>query len=219
MSSKLGHQRVPLTPAKELQLAYGKWVSDKAEQGYQPFFMSFMFHPLGFSHRAKIIDQMHADIERIYSGIITRFARRPNTPQERHKLPLMLVAPDLPVPKHTKVDIKDVTLNDGLHCHAIFLQPPESRFQEEFHLWATENNAALIRDTRVRRIWVGRVFATPDHMTQYALKAVGTRLSSDSLLLLPRERNGGRDTTARGYDEACRREGGASLMRTGWKPF
>ncbi|MFG1426409.1 hypothetical protein [Roseixanthobacter glucoisosaccharinicivorans] len=219
MASNLGHQGVPYTPAKELQFAYGDWVSDKVEQGYQPFFMSFMFHPLTFSLKAKKIDQMHADIERIYSRIITRFARRPNSHQERHKLPLMLVAPDLPVPKHTKVELNDVTLNDGLHCHAIFLQPPVSRFRERFHLWATENNAALIRDTRVRHMWVGRVFVTPDRMTQYALKAVGTRLSSDSLLLLPRERNGGRDTTARGYDEACRREGGSSLMRTGWKPF
>lgn len=178
-----------------------------------------MFGSVGVSLKATMVGVMHSDIERWYARVITRFAHKPNATGERHKLPLMFVSADLPVPKDAKISLADVCVNDGLHCHAIFLKPPVSRFNGDFHRWAAENEKYLIADTRIARQWIGPVFETPAYMTQYALKAVGTRLSSDAVLILPRERRVYSNPTDKGYDEACRAARGASMIRTGWKPL
>ncbi|WP_127088299.1 hypothetical protein [Aquabacter cavernae] len=185
------------------------------DQGYKPFFLSFMFQPVSFSPKENFIPLAQGDIRRFYSRIVTRFAHRPNDIRERNKLPIMLAAPDLPVPKTEKSSIQDVSINDGLHFHAMFLQPPVSRFKRKFHLWAKANHDQLIDETHIARLWVGRVVHTPDYMTEYAFKTVGNKLSMDTILVLPEERKTTVNPTDKGYDEACRRLPRRSKKRIG----
>lgn len=210
---------IPLSHSSKIRRSYGQWVKDLVGQGYQPFFMSFMFQPLGFSPKENFIAIAHADIRRCYSCIVTRFAHHPNDIRERSKLPIMLVAPDLPVPKTEKSSVQDVTINDGLHFHAMFLQPPVSRFKQQFHLWAKASQDQLIGGTSISRMWVGRVACTPDYMTEYAFKTVGKKLSLDTVLILPEERKVARNSTDKGYDDACRRLHGPSLRRVRGRSF
>lgn len=199
--------------SNRVRRSYGEWVKDLVDQGYKPFFLSFMFRPVGFSPKENFVPLAQGDIRRFYSRIVTRFAHHPNDIQERSKLPIMLAAPDLPVPKTEKSSIQDVSINDGLHFHAMFLQPPVSRFKRKFHLWAKANHDQLIDETHIARLWVGRVLSTPDYMTEYAFKTVGKRLSMDTILVLPEERKAALNATDKGYDEACRRLHGTSLGR------
>jgi hypothetical protein len=39
-------------------------------------------------------------------------------------LPQVILAPDLPVPKHSKVQLRDVTVNNGLHRHGLVMVNP-----------------------------------------------------------------------------------------------
>lgn len=210
---KVIFDKMQLSISNKIRRSYGQWVKDLVDQDYKPFFLSFMFHPTGFSPKENFVPLAQGDIRRCYSRIATRFARRPNDIRERSKLPIMLVAPDLPVPKTEKSSIKDVSINDGLHFHAMFLQPPISRFKRKFHLWAKANHDQLIDETRIARLWVGRVVHTPDYMTEYAFKTVGNRLSMDAILVLPEERKTAPNATDKGYDEACRRLQVPSLKR------
>lgn len=205
--------------SQEIQINYGSWVSRMVEKGYSPFFMSIMFNRLFAQGHEHQIDVMHRDLERLYGRIVRRFAYRPNAPGERHKLPVAMFSPDLPVFKHDTAAQQNLGPNDGLHCHGICMAPPVSRFKHRLDLWVIEHQQGLMRDTFISRIHIQPIRETPDYMTQYALKSLGTTLPLDSVLILPRERGGRPNPTDKGYDEAVRAVQGASMMRTGRKPF
>ncbi len=205
--------------AREVQYAYGDWVSWYIDNDYQPFIMSFMFNRLSAAMVESRINEMNNDIEQVYGRLARRFAHKPNSAAERHKLPVMLVSPDLPVFKHDTSSQRNLGLNDGLHCHAICLVPPVTRFKHRLDLWVIEHQKKLICDTRLNRIQVQRVGETPAKAAQYVFKSLGTTLPLDSALILPREIGNRPNPTDKGYDEASRTVQGASMMRTGRKPF
>lgn len=205
--------------ARALQFAYGEWVGEKIKEGYGAVLVTFMFTPLGAGSQATQIDIMLRDIERVYSRLAHRFAHHPDRPSERHKLPLLIAAPDLPVFKYEKMALADACVNDGLHIHSILMQPPLSRFEGDLARWMRDEHRKLIYGTHIERFHVIQITHTPKKVTQYALKAAGTRLSIDSLLILPKALSERGRSTDAAYDEAVRDARGSSLMRTGRKPF
>ena len=67
-----------------------------------------------------MIRQMQREVERVYATVLTRIIRNPRK-IPLFGLPLWIVFPDYPVPKHAKMELRDVVLNGGLHLHGIAL--------------------------------------------------------------------------------------------------
>src|SRR5829696_7310266 len=102
------------TPVKEIiNSGYGDMVKSRLRQGWDGYLISFMFNRARGS-RPSVIRQMHREVERIYSTVLTRIIRDPRK-VPIVTLPLWIVCPDYPVPKHAKQSLRDVTVNDGLH--------------------------------------------------------------------------------------------------------
>lgn len=214
MKSSINNIESSYNYIREIQYAYGEWVDWYIGNDCQPFMMSFMSNRISAVMVESRIFEMNKDIERVYGRLARRFAHKPNSAAERHKLPVMLASPDLPVFKSDTSTQRDLGPNDGLHCHAICLVPPVTRFKHRLDLWVMEHEKQLICDTRLSRIHVERVGETPAKAAQYVFKSLGTALPLDSALILPREIGNGPNPTDKGDDEACRTVQGASLMRT-----
>jgi hypothetical protein len=109
--------------------AFGKWIEEYIDKGWQCYLTTFMFNPL-FGSPDGIVRQMSAEVERVYSTLLTRVVRNPRSPKVKGSLPILIGFPDLPVFKHNKGRLQDVVINDGLHYHAMVLLPPRSRLKE-----------------------------------------------------------------------------------------
>src|ERR1700691_2278393 len=118
------------TTSDRLQIigGYQKWVRVYTDRGWGPHHITFMFHQLPGS-QASVLRQMKREIERVYSRLVTRFDRNPRAPARSQFLPVMILFPDLPVYKHEKKSIEDVSINNGLHYGGFVLTPPVSRFR------------------------------------------------------------------------------------------
>ena len=117
------------TPVKEIiNSGYGDMAKSRLRQGWDGYLISVMFNRVRGS-RPSVIRQMHREVERIYSTVLTRIIRDPRK-VPIVTLPLWIVCPDYPVPKHAKQSLRDVTVNDGLHMHGTALTPPWNRMKE-----------------------------------------------------------------------------------------
>src|SRR5674476_1340529 len=68
---------------------------------------------------------------RVYSTLITYIVRNPRGSSAQEKMPIWIVAPDLPTKKNTEISsgaiLHDVKVNDGLHLNGVMLIPTDSR--------------------------------------------------------------------------------------------
>src|SRR5215467_6104261 len=65
---------------------------------------------------------MNREMERWYGRLATRSVRKPRSPRWAPLLPKGIFVPDLPVFKWAKLakhDLRDVTINDGVHMQGI----------------------------------------------------------------------------------------------------
>lgn len=197
---------------------YSEWVGDLCDGGYKPYLLTFMFKALRFSPKEKSA-VMKDDIARFYSRIVTRFTRNPNRTAELDQRPILIAAADLPVNKRAKITLRDALVNGGLHFHGIFLRPPVSRFEGSFKAYVRDNQEALIAGISMERIHVEMIRSTPEYVTQYVLKSLGRgSIEGEEVLILP-ESVRTKNPTNRGYDDAVRTFGGASLRHPGRRPL
>ena len=105
---------------EQLLEGFGVWIKQHVRDGWNPYFLSFMFHQLPGSRRARI-QQMHEEVEIFYRKLITRVERDARLNKNAHKLPRGVFFPDVPAYKRQKQRLHDVTVNDGLHMHGIML--------------------------------------------------------------------------------------------------
>jgi hypothetical protein len=90
------------------------------------YFVNFMFNQLPGNRKAKL-QQMQREIEKFH-GLLTRhIVRKPNSKGWRHLRPVLILAPDLPVPKRDKTSGKRTGANGGLHINGVLLVPPRRR--------------------------------------------------------------------------------------------
>ena len=104
---------------------YGGMARERLEEGWDGYLITFMFKSLRGS-RVSVIRQMEREVERVYATILTRIIRR----SDKHptfELPRWIVCPDFPVPKHAKKDLRELTINGGLHMQGVALIPPWNR--------------------------------------------------------------------------------------------
>ena len=107
--------------------SYAQLAAQRVEAGWNAYLVTLMFSYISDEHRPAMA-RMFDEAERVYSTFVTRVVRRPLSSGSVGELPVMIVAPDSPVGKNGK-PLREVTLNGGLHLHAVLLVPPRSRLQ------------------------------------------------------------------------------------------
>ena len=76
--------------------------------------------PLGGVDKAAL-NKMMDEVERVYSTFITRVVRNPNSEYQKESRPILVAAPDRPVLKNEKQELRDVKINGGVHMHGDFV--------------------------------------------------------------------------------------------------
>ena len=105
------------------------------------------------------------------------------------KVPRVFAFVDWPVFKRERPTLKDVTINDGLHVHAVVLVPWRSRLQTGLKNHVEERQALYLgHHGRLRRVHVARIEAgTEAQVVDYTMKTWrGRRMGMDDVLVLPR---------------------------------
>ncbi len=167
---------------------YVQLAAQRVADGWHPQLATLMFARLSKKHQP-LLEQMFDEAERVYRTFVTRVIRRPLSAGSVGDLPIMVAAPDFSVGKSDK-PLAQITLNDGLHLHAILLVPPRSRLpipvEEHFRL----HQALYVRDrSKLDHVDVRPIEHTVERAVDYALKSVARgRFSTDDILVLPRAR-------------------------------
>jgi hypothetical protein len=181
------YQRTLISREERAQIikAYGKWVRTWVKKGWDAYLVTFMFHDLSGSKEARI-SQMHQEISRVYSRLATRMVRKPRSPAWAHLLPKAIFAPDLPVPKKSKISLRDASTNEGLHMHGIVIANRWGRLTSCLDVqFSNERDRYCIG--KIRTIDAERIVQRPRYTAEYALKGMKrTCFDLDHMLILPR---------------------------------
>ncbi|WP_407522694.1 hypothetical protein [Methylobacterium oryzisoli] len=178
--------------------AYGDWIIDYLNQGWNGYFLSFMFNQLR-GNRSGLLAQMEKEVERVYATLLTRVVRDPTHEKNRDLLPRWIICPDLPVPKREKLSLQDVTINNGLHLQGFGLHPPTTRLKHPLDQHFVEHQSLYVKiGGDLRRVTATPITRTPKQVVGYGFKAITRRTASfDDLVVLPRTLNEIRDRQAR----------------------
>jgi hypothetical protein len=165
--------------------AYGEWVQQQIDDGWDAYFCSFMFSQLPGSLRSKS-QQMERELLRWYGRLATRAVRKPRSPQWAPLLPKGIFVPDLPVYKKSKQDLRDVVINDGLHVHGIGVANRLGRISEPLDVHFAEKSNEYLTGN-LRHIDIEPITRTAGYVTEYAMKGLKRPcFSPDQVLVLPR---------------------------------
>ena len=165
--------------------AHGTWLQQWLNEGWDGYLFTFMFNQLPGSRRA-IVHQMHQQLERWYGRLATRIIRKPRSPVWAPLLPKGIFVPDLPVPKRSKQDIRDVSINDGLHMHGVVVANRWGRLRETLDVHFEEDLRTYLT-RKLRHVDVQRITRRAEYVTEYALKSLKRpTFSEDDILVLPR---------------------------------
>ena len=99
----------------------------------------------------------------------------------------MILAPDYPVPKRSKAQLQDVTINNGLHWHGLALiNPLAPKFCEPLDVHISGNLGKYLCGN-IREIDVKPVTHRPEYVTGYGMKGLKrSPFSNDDILIFPR---------------------------------
>ena len=165
--------------------AYGDWLQQWLDEGWDGYLFTFMFNQLPGSRQA-MVQQMHQQLERWYGMLATRIVRKPKSPVWAPFLPKGIFVPDLPVPKRSKQGIRDVSLNDGLHVHGIVVANRWARMPGTLDDYFQENLQKFLFG-KLRHIDVERITHRARYVVDYGLKGLKRpTFSEDDVLVLPR---------------------------------
>jgi hypothetical protein len=181
---------------RHLVQGYTKLVTDRVDEGWTCYLITFLFSQLP-GRRSAVIGQMRDEVQRVYSTFLTRVHREPRRapPDE---LTILVGVADLPVYKRDRSSSPVVLCNGGLHFHAVLMVPPGSRLRESVdeHF---RSNEGLYRGKRkiISAVHVRPVTDSHDRVVDYVFKTVlrGSLSYDDAVLVLPRA---GRELTTDG---------------------
>jgi hypothetical protein len=163
---------------------YGTWVTRRIMNRWRPYIITIMFEELN-GNKGSAWRQMEKCVERTYAKALTRIIREPRK-LEISKLPMWIVCPDYPVPKHDKSSLIEVQRNQGIHIGGIALIPPWSRLKEGLDVHFLRHQG-LYTTGGVARVHATPVTKTPLAAVDYSFKAIRRRRSHlDDILVLPR---------------------------------
>jgi hypothetical protein len=164
---------------------YGIMDCDRMDQGWHGYFLSFMFSQIPGSDASRMLE-MKKHLARFYGRLAKASVPKASRPEWSEFLPKIVLAPDLPVPKHSKVNLRDVTINDGLHWHGLVLVnplAPKLQTSLDDHI---KTNLRKYLVGRIRTIHVKPITVTPENVTEYGLKSLKNRFSTDEIVIFPR---------------------------------
>jgi hypothetical protein len=169
----------------EIVQAYGSWIQEHVDLGWDAYFVTFMFRNISGSNEVKI-QQMQEEITKFYEKLATRAVRKPRSEKWVHLLPRGVFFPDVPGYKKSFYNITEVAINDGVHFHGIMVATQEGRLKEPLHLHLGRKRKLYVRGT-IYRIDAERITSDAPFVTDYSGKAIKRRrFSNDQVLLLPR---------------------------------
>jgi hypothetical protein len=165
--------------------AYGKWVQQYLDEGWDGYFFSVQFQQLPGSLMTKV-QLMENALLRWYGRLATRSVRKPRSPRWAPLLPKGVFVPDLPVFKSSKQDLRDVVINDGLHVHGIVVANRFGRISEPLDVHFSRNLEKYLTGN-LRHIDIEPITRTAGYVTEYAMKGLKRPIFSlDNVLVLPR---------------------------------
>jgi hypothetical protein len=171
-------------PAQIVQ-AYGSWVQDQLNQGWDGYLISFMFRWIPGSMESKV-EQMQREIIRLYGKLASKAVRKPTSPKWAPLLPKGVFFPDVPGLNGSKRKLPEVVINDGLHVHGIVLVNRRDRLKEPLgqHF---QNNQRYYRSIMVHHLHIVPITHDAEYTTDYGGKAIKKgRISEEHILVLPR---------------------------------
>ncbi len=168
---------------------YGQSLRNDMLNGWTAYLLTFMFNQLR-RENGPVIVQMNNEVERFYRTLVTRVVRNPRSIEEQHLMPQLNALPDAPFYKNRKYryNIRDVTINGGLHVHGIIRIPQVSRLKQDLHLHVAENRDGYINSRpALHNIDIVRIDSNPEYVTDYAFKAFKNgRVDHDDAIVLPK---------------------------------
>jgi hypothetical protein len=187
-------------------LAFGDWIIQEMAQGRLPYYLNIMFHPLKGASKQTIINQMqNAIYETFYPTLCNRVSKHPRRKCQEQLLPRAILVCDLPVWKHDKTSLGEISLNQGLHYNGIISMSPrccldaalDEHIREQQHLYVDHIwHGHLLYD----RGGISRVHAKPitfdfHNVAGYSFKTVRAgKVDYDTTIILPRTRDEMRST-------------------------
>jgi hypothetical protein len=170
---------------QRLLQAYGKLVHDHMDQGWYGYFLSFMFSQIPGSDASRLVE-MKEQLRWFYGRLAKASVPKASSPKWNEFLPKIVLAPDFPVTKRSKVRLKDVTINGGLHWHGlIVVNPLAPKMREPLDVHIRQNLGKYLVGS-IREIDVKPITYTPEYITGYGLKSLGNRFSPDEIVIFPR---------------------------------
>jgi hypothetical protein len=175
----------PKSLPTEIVQAYGGWIQEHLNLGWDGYLVTFMFRNISGSNEFKI-QQMHKEITRFYERLATRVVRKPRSEKWGHLLPKGIFFPDVPGYGSSVYSIPEVSINDGIHFHGIMVANQEARLKEPLHLHLARKRKLYVGG-KIYRIDAEPITSRPEFVTDYGGKAIKRRrFLNDHVLLLPR---------------------------------
>jgi hypothetical protein len=170
---------------QRLLQGYGQMVHNHIELGWHGYFLSFMFSHIPGSDASRL-QEMKKHLGLFYGRLAKASVPKASSPEWSEFLPKVILAPDLPVPKHSKVNLRDVTINDGLHWHGLILvNPLAPKLRESLDLHINGTLPKYLVGS-IREIDIKPITSTPEYVTGYGLKSLKNGFSTDEIVIFPR---------------------------------
>jgi hypothetical protein len=168
---------------QQLLQAYGQWAHDQMAYGWHGYLLSFMFCHLSGSDVSQMLGQlpgsevsktleiMKKHLGWFYGRLAKASVPKASSPKWSPFLPQVILAPDLPVPKRSKVQLRDVTINNGLHWHGlVMVNPLAPKLPGNLDVHINENQSKYLAGS-IRTIGVEPITHEPEYVTGYGMKA------------------------------------------------
>jgi hypothetical protein len=166
--------------------AYGEWIHEHMAYGWSGYFLSFMFDQMQGSEYDRMAE-MKKTLGWFYGRLAKASVPKASSSKWSEFLPKAVLAPDFPVFKHSKQQLKDVIINNGLHWHGlVVVHPLTPKLREPLDLHI-ERNLSRYLAGNIRNIGVRCITHEPEYVTGYGMKGLKrSSLSDDDILIFPR---------------------------------
>jgi hypothetical protein len=171
---------------QQLLEAYGQWVHDHMAYGWDGYLLSFMFDQIKVPEHRRM-EEMKKHLGWFYGRLAEASVPKASSPRWSSFLPRAVLSPDLPVFKYEKQQLRDVTINNGLHWHGpVLVNPLAPKLPGNRDVHINENLGKYLVGS-IRTIGVEPITNDPVYVTGYGMKGLKrSTFSEDDVLIFPR---------------------------------
>jgi hypothetical protein len=171
---------------QQLLQAYGQSVHDHMAYGWHGYLLSFMFSQISGPDDDRMLE-MKKHLGWFYGRLAKASVPKASHPIWSDFLPKVVLAPDFPVPKSKKQQLRDVTMNNGLHWHGLVLvNPLAPKLPGNLDVHINDNRGKYLVGS-IRTIGAEPITHDPEYVTGYGMKGLKRRsFLEDEILIFPR---------------------------------